>query len=259
MDRIRIVPFKINFKHVKKIDKLLTALLYISVFLGIALLILSKFLDHDKDYYSEKVNYVIGSISLIYFLGDLIKKFMLQLVEQKRRRDFIDNSLNTNLADFKSQGYYSNDDIDSGVYKMGVNCFENSFFSMSISGKMIWKAILTSIVVFLIFICLVMGTDKITVATFLQFALPYSLLQQTIILIIYYFQIGSIFNYFKLLFSSAQDGKKELLLIHNVINYESTLSWSGVILADKLFEKYNDVLSEQWEVIKSEHKIAKTN
>jgi hypothetical protein len=258
MDRIRIVPFKVNFELIKKIDRGLTYILYLSAVLGVILLILLKFLTRETDHYSEKINYLVGSLSLFYFIGDLIKKFLLQLAEQRRRKDFIDNSLNTNLADFKSEGYYSNDEFDVGIYKMGVNCFENSFFSMSISAKMIWSSVITSTIILSLFITLVMTTDKITVATFLQFALPYSLLQQTIILIIYYFQINSIFNYFKLLFSSAQESKRDLLLIHNVINYESTISWAGVILNDRLFHKNNNDLSAKWEIIKLEHNIVST-
>lgn len=255
MERTRIVPFKVNFELIKKIDFGLSFTLYISVVLGIILLVLSKYLTKDNDHYTEQINYVLGSLSLIYFIGDLIKKFLLQLAEQRRRRDFIDNSLNTTLADIRSEGYYSNDDFDAGVYKLGVNCFENSFFSMSISLKMILKSILTSVFIIALFLTLVMGTDKITVATFLQFALPYSLLQQSIILILYYFQINAIFNYFKLVFSSAQENKRDLLLIHNVINYESTIAWAGLVLDDKLFNKYNESLSERWEAIKIEHGI----
>lgn len=258
MNSIKIVPFKVNFKIIKKIDLLLKWILYASVSLGIILLILSKNLKKETDQFSEKINYLIGLLSLFYFIGDLINKFLLQLAEQRRRKDFIDNSLNTHLADLKSKGYYSNEEFESGIYKMGINCFENSFFSMSISIKMIFKSVITSISIIIIFVTLVMVTDKITFATFLQFALPYSLLQKTIILLIYYFQISSIFNYFKLVFSSMQENKRDLLLIHNVINYESTIAWAGLLLDDKLFSEHNDMLSRRWKSIKLEHNITNT-
>lgn len=255
MERIRIVPFKVNFELIRKIDRILNGILYCAVILGVVLLILSKYLDKAPEHYSDQINYALGTLAIFFFIGDLVKKFLLQLAEQRRRRDFIDNSLHTNLADYRSEGYYSNEELDAGVYKMGVNCFENSFFSMSISSKMILKSVITCLLIIALFVMLVMVTDKITVATFLQFALPYSLMQQTIILIIYYFQVSSIFNYFKLLFSSAQENKKELLIIHNVINYESTIAWAGVILDDKLFHRYNGALSGRWEAIKLEHHI----
>jgi hypothetical protein len=255
MDKIRFVPFKVNFELIKKIETGLNWILYISVLLGIGLLLIAKLVDHAKDFYSENINYIIGALSLFYFIGDLLKKFLLQLAEQRRRKDFIDNSLKTNLADFKSEGYYSNEDFDPGIYKMGLNCFENSFFSMTISGKMILRLVLQSLFIILLFTLLVMVSNKITVATFLQFALPYTILQQTIITTIYYFQISSIFNYFKLLFSSAQEHKRDLLLVHNVINYESTIAWAGVVLREDLFKKHNDDLSAKWEQIKIDHHI----
>ncbi|WP_025141528.1 hypothetical protein [Pedobacter jeongneungensis] len=256
MERIRIVPFKINFEQVKTIDKYLNWFLYLILILGVIVLTLSQvFQVGEKESYSENLNYVIGIFSLFYFIGDLLKKFLLQLAEQRRRKDFIDNSLNTNLADSRSEGYYSNEEFEPGVYKMGINCFENSFFSMTISGKMIKSLLIKSLLIILLFTLLVMVTDKITVATFLQFALPYTIFQQTIVVIIYYFQVQSIFNYFKLLFSSAQQEKRNLLLIHNVINYESTISWAGIILDDKLFKNLNEMLSAKWEEIKVDHGI----
>lgn len=255
MDRIRFVPFKVNFELIKKIDKYLNGLLYFIVFLGVVILLIAKFLKQINDPYSENINYVIGVLSLFYFIGDLLKKFLLQLAEQRRRKDFIDNSLNTNLSDYQSEGYYSNEQFDPGVYKMGVNCFENSFFSMTISGRMIKGLVVQSLLIILLFTLLVMVTDKITVATFLQFALPYTVLQQTMIIVIYYFQVTTIFNYFKLLFSSAQEHKRDLLLIHNVINYESTISWAGVVLSQSLFDNLNEGLSVKWEQIKLEHHI----
>jgi hypothetical protein len=255
MERTRIVPFKVNFELVKKIDGMLQWLLYLSVILSIAILIIGKWFKSAEDTYATNLNYTVGTLALFFFLGDVGKRFLLQLAEQRRRRDFIDNSLNTNLSDYHSEGYYSNEELDPGVYKMGVNCFENSFFSMSISERMIRGLVIQSLFVVGIFSLLIMETDKVTIATFLQFALPYTVLQQTIITIIYYFQINSIFNYFKLLFGSAQEQKRDLLIIHNVINYESTIAWAGVILNDQLFHAMNDQLSEKWQRIKQEHHI----
>lgn len=255
MERIRIVPFKVNFELVKKIDQILLWMLYISVILGIAILVINKWLKITGDAYAGNLNYVVGILALFYFIGDVSKRFLLQLAEQRRRRDFIDNSLNTSLSDYQSEGYYSNEQLDPGVYKMGVNCFENSFFSMSISSRMIKGLVLQSLIVLVIFSMLIIEADKVTVATFLQFALPYTVLQQTIILIIYYFQVNTIFNYFKLVFGSAQEQKRDLLIIHNVINYESTIAWAGVILSDHFFKTMNNDLSEKWEDIKQEHHI----
>jgi hypothetical protein len=255
MERIRLVPFTVNFDLVKKVDTVLVYILYLSVILGVSTLLADRFIHNDIEAFTDNINYVIGVLAVFYFLGDFTKRFLLQQAEQRRRKDFIDNSLKTNLVDFKSQGFFSNDELSPGVYKMGVNCFENSFFSMTISGKMIARTVILSLFVILIFCMLVMTDSKITVATFLQFALPYSILQQTIVLIIYHLQITSIFNYFKLLFSSAQEDKRNHLLVHNVINYESTISWAGLLLSSKLFNKYNAELSKQWEQLKLDHQI----
>lgn len=255
MEKTRIVPFKVSFDLVKKLDNYLNWLLYFVVFLGIVVLALSRWDIEKKSIYAENINYVIGILSLIFFIADLLKRFLLQLAEQRRRKDFIDNSLDTNLSDFRSEGYYSNENMDPGIHKMGVNCFENSFFSMNISKKMIAGLTIQCIIVFVVFWLLLMSADKITIATFLQFALPYTIIQQLVIVVIYYFQMESIFNYFKLLFGSAQEQKKDLLIIHNVINYESTISWAGVVLDDKIFKSNNDKLSEEWEEIKKSHSL----
>lgn len=255
MDSNRFVPFKINFDIVKKLDKWFNWLLIGATLLGVLLLVIGNIDPVRFKAIMENLNYGIGVLSIFYFIGDLAKRFLLQFAEQRRRKDFIDNSLDTQLAEQRSEGYFSNEGFDPGVYKMGINCFESAFFSMNISKKMITGHVIKSVAVIGVFGFLFTATDKVSLATVLQFALPYTILQQSIILVVFYLQVSSVFNYFKLLFSSAQREKRDLLIIHNVISYESTISWAGLVLDDDIYEKLNPALSERWEQIKSDHHI----
>ena len=168
MERIRIVPFKVNFDVVRKVEISANVLLWIAVLLALSLLVISKTFTKGKESYEDNVNYLLGVFSLFYFLTDLAKRFLLQLAEQRRRKDFIDNSLKTSLSDFKSAGYFSNEDSTPGVYKLGLNCFESSFFSMTISRKMIWPLIIRSAVILVITCSVVMSSNKITIAVCMQ-------------------------------------------------------------------------------------------
>lgn len=67
------------------------------------------------------------------------RKHFQGLAEQNRRKDLLDNSLNTKLIAQRTTGYYDNEEQLAGLYKLLVNLFENSLFSSSISAVMLKK------------------------------------------------------------------------------------------------------------------------
>lgn len=89
----------------------------------------------------------------------------------------------------------------------------------------------------------------------MQVALPLTIIQQFIRLVTLHFRVNSIYNQFKLIFTSIDGQKRDSYLITNVINYESTLAWAGILLDSKIYTKQNETLSQDWENIKIKHKI----
>ena len=154
-----------------------------------------------------------------------------------------------------SNEYFTNDNITPSIKKMGVNCFENSFFTKSISGKMLKPMIIKSIVVFLLFLILAIANNHLFV-TALQIALPYTIIQQTIRLFVFHNRIENIYKRFRQIFTTHNKKTITQSILHNVSSYETTLAWACIKLDSKLFEKWNDKLSEKWNSIKTKCNIA---
>lgn len=251
----KIVPFKENYESVKTIGKIGSLFLYLSCLISLSILIVTKFDFSSKDTLQDFLNSLLACLSVFYFIADLVQGYLFQSAEFNRKDDFIDNSFKTKLSEKKSKGYFSNDNIEDGIIKLGVNCFENSFFTKNISNKMLIRESIKSTVVFSLFILIAALGEKDLFITLLQIALPLSIIQQTIKLLIQKHLVNKVFSNFKHIFSDINKKKRNSLIINNVLNYEKTLSWASIPLDSNIFDKLNPELTIEWERIKSEHEL----
>jgi len=253
----KVVPYKKDFDLVSLIDKISNSILWSSVIASVSTITIS-YLGVEKtieNTLTTVLNYIICFLAVAYFLSDIISNYLFQKAEAKRRDDFFDNSLNTSHSEENSNEYFTNDNITPSIKKMGVNCFENSFFTKSISGKMLKPMIIKSIVVFLLFLILAITNNHLFV-TALQIALPYTIIQQTIRLFVFHNRIENICKRFRQIFTTHNKKTITKSILHNVSSYETTLSWACIKLDSKSFDKMNDELSEKWNKIKTKCNIA---
>lgn len=84
---------------------------------------------------------------ILYYVADMYTEtFLYPATARKRRKGFIDNSLGSKFLDKQVKGYYSNDSLEYGPFKMLVNCGENCFFTLNIAKKMIPSVILKNVI-----------------------------------------------------------------------------------------------------------------
>ncbi len=249
----KIVPFKAHYDRVKTIGKIANLILYVSCFISLSVLIITKIEFSNKASIRDFLNSLLACLSVLYFIANLVQNYFFQSAEFNRKDDFIDNSFKTKISDKNSTGYFSNENIVDGIIKFGVNCFENSFFTKNISSKMLAKESIKSTVVFSLFILIATLGEKELFITLLQIVLPLSIIQQTIKLLVLNLRVKKVFSNFKQIFSSVHKTKRNSLIIDNVLNYEKTLSWASILLDSKTFDKLNPELTIEWERIKSEH------
>lgn len=253
----KVVPYKKDFDLVSLVEKISNTILWSSVVISVATIIISY--SEIQKSTAENLTSILNAVNCIfavsYFLSDIISNYLFQKAEAKRRDDFFDNSLNSSHSEENSNEYFTNDNITPSIKKMGVNCFENSFFTKSISGKMLKPMIIKSIVVFLLFLILAITNNHLFV-TALQIALPYTIIQQTIRLFVFHNRIENICKRFRQIFTTHNKKTITKSILHNVSSYETTLSWACIKLDSKLFDKMNDELSEKWNKIKTKCNIA---
>ena len=102
--------------------------------------------------YLEIVNSGNSVLILSFIVFEILVNTTFFKAEKKRRLDFIDNSFGTKLNGLRSEGYFTNDDISTGVLKLAANCFENSFFTSHITALMKRKEIFKAAVIIFVFI-----------------------------------------------------------------------------------------------------------
>ena len=196
---------------------------------------------------------------IYYAIISFISDFIFYQASIQRREDFIDNSFKTTLAEHRSDGYYSNDNINAGIYKMAVNGFENSLFTYKIASEMtlkLWIKTVLFVILFLIFA--VYGCNNAFILV-VQLTLPILLLQQAVKHTLFVYRIQRVFENYRGLFNALRNGsvskQKIPEIIHIVLDYETTLTYGAIMLDSKIYNTLNPELSSEWNQIKLTYNI----
>lgn len=252
----KFIPYQINYSWLKITGAFSNCLIYCSAIISIVLLAMEVItISCDTTVIKHFLNCCLAWISVVYFGNEMVQSFIFHKAEALRNLDFIDNSLNSKFSEKNSEGYYSNDILQKGIYKMGVNGFENSFFTKSVTGKMLQREIIKLIIVSLLLLSVSLFSSSKVVTMIFQLALPLVIIQQTIKLYSLNSKVSEIFFNYKSIFTSTKPVNMTSNIIKNVINYEKNLSWAGISLDSDVFNKMNDELSAEWNVIKQNHNI----
>lgn len=252
----KVVPYKNDYALVERNELLSQIILWTSVSISVTTLIISRAdVSFCKETTISLLNTINCFLAVVYFVSDIVANYLFQLAETKRREDFFDNSLNTQLAEATSEGYFSNEHLSPGILKMGVNNFENSYLSKTVASRMLKPMLIKSAMVVALFLALALFTDREILTTALQLVFPFTIIQQTIRLFLYQKRISGVFKHYLIIFGSTSDDKKEQLIIHNMTSYETTLSWACIKLNSKVFNKVNEELTPKWEAMKQKYHI----
>jgi hypothetical protein len=195
-----------------------------------------------------------------YTVVEIIVSNIFYEASKNRRDDFIDNSIKTKFSEENSEKYYSNDEIDKGIYKMAVNGFENAFFTYRISREMLKNTWLINAPIAIIFLFLAtVGYSNILIL-FIQLSLPVILINQALKQTLFVNRMKRVNENYRILFQdfiSKKKKNKEPKIIANVLEYETTLSWGGILFDTNIYNKLNDKLSIEWKKKKKRYNLNK--
>jgi hypothetical protein len=192
----------------------------------------------------------------VYF--DNRASYIFTKAEMKRRLDWLDNSFGTNFLGKKSKNYFTNEHLSPGFYKLAVNCFENSFHSQSNISKMLPAIITETVIIVLLFISSAYIGNREIVRLFFELALPAILIQKLIKAIYFSSRMTDVQDRFKLLFNDLMNNgfeNKTAEALRDILEYETALSWANTPISSKIFYKYQDQWSADWEELKQAYQI----
>lgn len=252
------VPFKNSYDKAKRVNACSDRLVVVSAILFLTVFVLELVSPNSTIIQGiERLNcIVIVSYIVLEFVTDCIHSS----AETHRRCDFVDNALGCKLAESRSEGYYTNDELNNGLYKLGVNSFESCFFSYKIASKaqcQLW--VKSAIFAVLFILCAVIGCDMAIVAI-IQLSLPLSVVIQTIRHQKFVFCLKKIYENYRSIFNSLRNNKHVSKIdyaeiMKEVLEYEGTISWANFLLEEKIYNEMNEALTNEWELIKQEYKI----
>ncbi len=239
------------FSKLQEIEKSRCIVFWISI-IGSALIPLFN---------NDKFNSGFTAISLIVLicLGIQSENYRSN-AEKKRRSDLFDNSFGTKYNHDKSRGYYSNDEIPKGMYKIATNVFQNCLWSLEISNKMKDKEKIKNIVIggaIAIFALFGFLNNMISIPV-LQLFLSQEFLVKYINLDRYNKELEEIFKELKDLFSrNLKDNIdiEEARLFNIILRYECNISNWKMDLDSKIYSSEDARLEQEWSKIKDTYDI----
>ncbi|MDH7462595.1 hypothetical protein QEG73_14960 [Chitinophagaceae bacterium 26-R-25] len=252
----RFSPHAANYKTIGRLRNILKIIFWSILLLSV----IPVYIKNSKNI----CNYLsIIAIILFFALDIIIDYVVVPYAERKRRDDFIDNSFGARNSIQQSDGYFDNDDINTGFYKAAVNLFENSFFTSSLLNRILIRKLILLLVVFLVFItlCFYGLRDNDIALIALQAIFSASIVGDFIKYLILRFKVEQIFTQWKKIFDQtgdlAQSPEKHIPLICQLwLEYESTISRILVEIPQKVFDENNTTLTTNWNKIRSLYSIS---
>lgn len=251
----RIVPFEIKYEQIRQLEKGAFWLLITTAVLIISTWSIEKFFDtviNSKYSNIKEAAKVVSYVTMIgYLISNLIAKILFHTAEKRKRNDLIDNSFGTRYSDENTQGYYNNDEIENGIKKLAMNSYESSFHTENTLKMMVNKDLIILVVISIPFFLSIFSKGGSNIVRLLfEISIPVTLLSQFIVLLIYYFNVITINERFKIEFTNIGNSNLEEKdipkLLIPVMEYYSIKSWANTNLDSKIFKKYNDKISENW-------------
>ncbi len=251
----RYVPFDTKYDQIRKLEKSAFILLIISAVLIFVNWILGKFFDKTiNESYShlKDLAKVISYVSMVgYLIIKLVAKVLFHNVEKLKRNDLIDNAFGTNYSDDNTADYYNNDETDNGIRKLALNAYESAFHTENTLKLMIYRNLIILVIISIPFLLSIFSKGGSDIVRLLfELSIPLILTSDFVILLVYYLNVSSINERFKIEFTNLENDKLKdsdvPKLIIPVIEYYSIKAWANTNLDSKIFNKNNEKISKNW-------------
>jgi hypothetical protein len=262
----RFLPYASDFTLLKKWRATGATMLYVISGLSILIPLARQFAGVQwVDWTKAGLEFVNYILIIAYFATNVVSEvFLYPAAARQRRLNFIDNSLGSRFLGEDSRGYFSNDRIGPGPYKMAVNCFENCFFTFRIAKSMEKGIVIRNALfafVFLTFAYVGIRNNAVGLPI-LQIFLSSLFVAALIHHLQFVSKLAVLLDKFKMFFMETMaDTSKKAGLQYPIVlllEYETTLAYNKAPTSDRLYMKIKDQLSEEWDELKKYYKIEET-
>ncbi|MDJ1486415.1 hypothetical protein QNI16_38410 [Cytophagaceae bacterium YF14B1] len=251
-----------DYQRVGILTQWRNGILYLSSFITLSLTLNEKYnLSTNYTHINDYIQLLVGSnlmLIIIYVIIELRSNYLFSKAERNRRLQHLDSSFDTNFTGKRTEGYFSQDKLNPGFYKLCVNCFENVIHTCAIVKKMQFDAYAKATIIVLIFIFSAIVGDKGVVRSLIEAILPLALVQEAIKLSVFAIRLENLRDHFISFFNSLRNlpfHNQEPEALRYIVDYESVLAWASLPLNSSIFKKLQPILAAEWEELKQLYAI----
>jgi hypothetical protein len=193
------------------------------------------------------------AVVLLFGIGLASRLYLVPRAEEMRRKDFFSNAMGVHLTHQRTDGYYNNNLTDPSR-RMAAQVLENSHFSKAILLRMLRVERTTTIVYLAIWLLFVINrsTDLGWIVAATQAVFGEQLLSKWVRMEWLRVQCeetyGKVFSLFQ---AGASASHFSATAMEAITAYESAKANAGIVLSSKVFNKLNNELSTEWDIIKA--------
>jgi hypothetical protein len=260
----RVFPFQANFQQLKNWRRAGSLLVYSIGVLSIVIPLIRA--SHSHKSFAVSLLPVLSFLNyffiISYYVVDIVAEtFAYPAAARLRRLGLIDNSLGSKFLGKELTGYFTNDPIPPGPYKLAVNCFENCFFTYNIAKAMTPFIVAKNAIFAGTFLVLAYFgiTNSLVGLPILQILLSSLFITELIHHLNFIAKLRGLLDRFKRLFTERKKAARGIGILPDAIllllEYETTLAYNKSPLSDRIYLKLSDQLSKEWEELKAYYVI----
>jgi hypothetical protein len=254
----RIVPFDMYYDKAGFCFTWSKWLSYLITAIAVGLSIADTIYHLDKDV-SSKIGYLNTSLIALYIFFDYRGSYLFRIAETQKEIAFVDNTFGTKFSEADTIGFYTNDSVAIGVYKLAANNMESCFTTQK-NLRHMFPIVLTKNVIaimLLIFAGIFGKGDYVRVATESLVIANFAL--ELFKLTVYSSKVAGIMKEFYSLFQRLNPNNITNLetaqIMQQLLEYETTVAWANLPLDSEHFMKNRLVWDAEWQGIKKRYNI----
>lgn len=200
------------------------------------------------------VMYIV--VVVLYFFVSLAKELTIQYAEKLRIVNCIEVAYGEDItSSVETINYYNNSSIGKGIERFEINIFESVFFT-----KRNYDIVFPFKLIMCILLILVYITSLIVSPVNLALIITQTIFGSSVAVVFakeiyFYIQLRKIYNFYDEIYVSGKynnrNNKEKMLGL--CFEYEKLKSYTTIQTSTKIFKKYNDKWSAEWEEYKQKY------
>lgn len=193
------------------------------------------------------------NVIVLFVSGLVLRLYLIPRAEDKRRKDFFSSACNVALTYERTEGYYNND-FTQPIKRIAAQVLENSHFSKSITGHMARRERIKIVVYASLWVMCVVNrqTDLNVIVAASQAVFSEEILAKWVRLEWLRTRFEQTYeDVYRLLQTQPAMTKYNAIALDAMAMYETSKANAAITLSNKVFQKLNPRLSEEWNTIKS--------